>query len=198
MDPFLNIAPISANRGRSWSEKCMSVNERVYDYLSNSPSIRYVVLSSAFHQYLRDGATVLNKDGYIFKGSDVAHQSMLETISKIRKLGKIPVVFSPTPQNGLNIGACLKKAAFFDLDSAPCDVELSDSLAHQSSVWSYLSELKMHVTVVHLPDFLCADNICSASMDNIFIYSDSGHLAPEGSAYLGKKFDFYGIITGAR
>ncbi len=196
--PFLDIAPISAKYVLSWSEKCLSVNDRVYDYLKNSSSIKYVVLSSPFGQFVNDDATVLTKDGVVLKGVDVALQSMLETISKIRNLGKIPVVFSPTPQNGQNIGGCLKKAAYFGSDSTLCDVKLSDSIERQANVWHFLSKLENHVTVVNLADFLCANDFCSASMDNIFIYRDGGHLSHEGSAYLGKRFDFYGILLSAK
>ena len=196
--PFLDIAPINARFVRSWSEKCLSVNDRVYDYLKNSESIKYVVLSSSFGQYLGDDATVLSKDGVVHKGSDVALQSMLDTISKIRSIGKIPKVFSPTPQNGENIGRCVVKANFLGLDSSLCDVKLSDSLVGQANVWNFLSELKKHVTVVNLADFLCADDLCSSSMDNVFIYRDDGHLSHEGSAYLGKRFDFYGILVNAK
>lgn len=196
--PFLDIAPINAKYVRPWSEKCLSVNDRVYDYLKNTPSIKYVVLSSPFGQFVGDDATVLNKDGVVLKGGDVALQSMLVTISKIRSVGKIPVVFSPTPQNGENIGRCLMKATYFGLDSSLCDVKLSDSLVRQANVWDFLSDLKEHVTVVNLADFLCEDDLCSASMENVFIYRDDGHLSHEGSAYLGKRFDFYGILVTAK
>ena len=196
--PFLDIAPINSKYVRSWSEKCLSVNDKVYDYLRNTSSIKYVVLSSPFGQFVGDDATVLSKDGVVLKGVDVSLQSMLETISKIRNLGKIPVVFSPTPQNGQNIGGCLKKASFFGLDSSLCDVKLSDSMVLQANVWNFLSQLEKHVTVVNLSDFLCVDNLCSASMDNVFIYRDNGHLSHEGSAYLGKRFDFYGILINAK
>ena len=51
---------------------------------------------------------------------------------------------------------------------------------------------------VNLADFLCVDDLCSATMDNVFIYRDGGHLSHEGSAYLGKRFDFYGVLINAK
>jgi peptidoglycan/LPS O-acetylase OafA/YrhL len=196
--PFLGIAPIDAKYVRSWSEKCLSTNESVFDYLKDTKSIKYVVLSSHFGQFLGDKALVLTKEGVILKGRDVALQSMLETVTKIRSLGKVPVVFSPTPQNGQNIGVCLKKATFFGQDISLCDVRVSDSLVRQANIWIFLSELEKYVTVVNFADFLCTDSLCSASLDNVFIYRDVGHLSHEGSAYLGKRFNFYDILVEAK
>jgi hypothetical protein len=48
--------------------------------------------------------------------------------------------------------------------------------------------------VVFLTDFLCRGDTCHASLDDAFIYRDGGHLAKEGSAYLGEKMNFYQIL----
>ncbi len=196
--PFLGIAPINAEYVRSWSEKCLSINDRVFEYLKNSKNIKYVVLSSPFVQFVDEDATVLTKDGLVLKGKDVALQYMLDTVSKLRDIGKVPVVFSPTPQNRQNIGGCLKKAILFEEDISLCDIKLSDSFLHQANVWSFLNDLENHVTVINFSDFLCKENVCSSSVDNVFIYRDGGHLSHEGSAYLGKRLNFYDILVGAK
>lgn len=195
--PFIDIAPINAKYVRSWSEKCLSVNDKVFEYLKGASSVKYVVLSSPFGQYVNDDATVLTGDGRILEGKDVALQYMLETISKLRELGKVPVVFSPTPQNGEDIGNCLKKATFWGANTSLCDINYSDSLVRQSNVWSFLKDLEKHVAVVNFANFLCANNTCITSSDGVFIYRDSGHLSHEGSAYLGQKINFYDQLVKA-
>lgn len=193
--PFLGIAPINAEYVRSWSEKCIAINDKVYEYLKGTSGIKYVVLSSPFVQFVSDDAMVLTRDGKVAKGKDLAAESMKQTVRKIKDLGKVPVIFSPTPQNGQDVGGCLKKAAFFRDESRVCDFSYSESLARQSNVWNFLKEMDGHVSVVNLADYLCRDNTCRASVDGVFIYRDVGHLSREGSAYLGQKMNFYQLLV---
>lgn len=197
--PFFGIAPIvNPTNNIDWAKKCLTVNDKVFEYLKETTSIKYVVMSSPFGQFVNEDATVLTKDGQVLQGKKYALLYMLETITKLRNIGKVPVIFSSTPQNGQNIGNCLKKAIFFEKNVSVCDVSYSDSLDRQANVWSFLKELEQHVTVVNLADFLCTQNICTASSEGIFIYRDGGHLSHEGSAYLGKKINFYSQIMNAK
>jgi peptidoglycan/LPS O-acetylase OafA/YrhL len=195
--PFLGIAPTNAQFVRSWAEKCLSINDQVFEYLRQTPSIKYVVLSSPFGQFVGSDASVLTKDGRIVNGKAVAVDAMKDTLNKIRSLGKTPVIFSPTPQNGENVARCLMKAIFFNESAERCNVRYADSLKRQSDVWSFLKEIGLDVRVVYLTDFLCRDDTCRASLDDVFIYRDGGHLAHEGSAYLGAKMNFYQILVDA-
>ena len=166
--PFLGIAPINPKSKyvRPWAEKCLAINDKVYEYLKETPSIKYVVLSSPFGQFVGSDATVLTRDGRIVNGKDVAVNVMLDTVNKIKSLGKTPVIFSPTPQNGKNVGRCLMKSVYFQEDSGLCDVSYSKSLKRQTDVWSFLKEVSSEVKVVNLADFLCRDDTCRASFDD--------------------------------
>ncbi len=195
--PFLGIAPTNATYVRPLAEKCLAINDKVYEYLKETPSVKYVVLSSPFGQFVGSDATVLTRDGRIVKGKDVAVNVMVDTVNKIKSLGKTPVIFSPTPQNGENVGKCLMKSVFFKEDTELCNVRYSESLKHQADVWSFLKEVSSEVKVVNLTDFLCRDDTCRASFDDVFIFRDYGHLAHEGSAYLGAKLNFYQILVDA-
>lgn len=193
--PFLDIAP--QPHIRSWSEKCLSINDKVFDFLRSSPSIKYVVMSSPFGQFVDKDSFVLTKNGSVVQGKTIAFDAMLSTITRIKALGKTPVVFSPTPQNGQNVGGCLSKAKFFGQDIGICNVLFTDSLERQADVWNFLKEVEKIATVVWLNEFLCTSNTCKASFDDVFVYLDEGHLSHEGSAYLGKKMDFYGRLEKA-
>jgi peptidoglycan/LPS O-acetylase OafA/YrhL len=195
--PFLEIAQINRTYSRLAAEKCILSNNNVLSYLQNTSSIKYVVLSSPFESVINDESIVLTKEGKVLMGKNIAHKAMKDTIRTIQELGKIPVVFSPTPQNGENLGGCLKKATLFRENYSVCDFNFSEALFRQSNVWNFLKKIESDVIVVNLADFLCSENICNASKEGIFIYNDRGHLSQEGSAYLGKKMDFYQIIVNA-
>jgi len=191
--PILDIAPISSSYTRAWSEKCMANNDKVFQYLKDNPEIKYVVMSSPFNQVNED-QKVLTKDGRVVFGKDVAYSAMLETVNRIRAIGRKPVVFAPPPKNGENIGRCLMRATYFSEDLSLCDISLEDYKAHQFFVNDFLVRLESTVPVVWLSDTLCSSSFCYASIDGVFIYRDGGHLSHKGSAYVGKVMDFYEIL----
>jgi hypothetical protein len=191
--PILDVAPISSTYTRAWSEKCMANNDKVFQYLKDNPEIKYVVMSSPFNQVNED-QKVLTKDGRVVFGKDVAYSAMLETVNRIRAIGRKPVVFAPPPKNGENIGRCLMKAAYFSENLSLCHISLEDYKSHQRFVNDFLVRLESSVPVVWLSDTLCSSGLCLSHVDDVFIYRDGGHLSHEGSAYLGKVVDFYEAI----
>ncbi len=192
--PFLEIAPISSGYPRSWSEKCISINDKVFEYLKNSPNIKYVVMGSPFEQFIGKDAKILTRQGTIEDGKSAAFKAMQLTINQIRALKKTPVIFSPTPQNGQNIGKCLVKSTFFNIDNKICDIKYSDSLAKQSEVFDFLKKVEKITTVVWLSDFLCSSHLCKTSKNGILFYRDEEHLSHEGSAFIGKEMNFYSLL----
>ena len=189
--PFLDIAPISEGYARSWSERCLATNDKVFDYLKMSPNIKYVVMASPFGQFVNKNAQVLTKKGDIIDGQKIALDSMELTIDRIKGLGKIPIIFSPTPQNNENIGNCLLKATYYKEDRKYCDIKYSDAITQQAEVWDFLKKVEKFTTVVWLTDFLCSSNTCKTSLDGVLFYRDGVHLSQEGSAYIGEKMNFY-------
>ena len=195
--PFLDIAPVTGRYVPAWAEKCMRINDRVFEFLRNSPSIKYVVMSSPFRQYVGAGATVMTRDGQVVAGTEVAGQAMLSTLERIRQLGKTPVVFSPTPGNGHNIGRCLMRATLFDIPYSACDIDAADSSSRQAPVQDFLREVQAVAPVVWLHEGMCLEGVCKAALDGVFMYRDDGHLSHEGSAYLGRKMGFYRLLEAA-
>lgn len=193
--PFLGISRLIPSNGKLWSEKCLSINKKVFEYLKSTPSIKYVAMSSPFSGYVNEDATVLTEDGRVLQGKNVALYYMRDTITKLRQIGKTPVIFSPPPQNSKNIGRCLLKASLFHENKKLCDFPLSDATEHQANVWRFLKEISKDVKVVNFSDYLCDKIICRASLGEVFIYRDDGHLSYEGSSYLGAKMNFYQTLT---
>jgi peptidoglycan/LPS O-acetylase OafA/YrhL len=195
--PFFDIAPLTGKYGKAWGRKCIESNDHVYKLLQNSPNIRYVVMSSSFIQYVGDEANVLTRDGDVLNGTDVSYDYMNKTLSRIKALGKIPVIFSPTPKNGHNIGRCLIKAEQFGKDSSVCDFELEEAKIKQNPVYNFLEKISNISSVVMLHEGICIEGKCKSSINNIIIYRDSGHLSHEGSALIGKRMSFYGLLQAA-
>jgi peptidoglycan/LPS O-acetylase OafA/YrhL len=195
--PFLDIAPMSAKYGRAWAERCIRRNDEVIEYLKNSPSVKYVVMSSRFAQFVGRDVTVLTRDERIVSGQRASLEAMLSTIKLVKELGRIPVVFSPTPQDGSNVEKCLMKATLLGADTAVCNVSVTASQARQAEVWDLLRKIESVTSVVWLAEGMCSYGVCYAAIDGVAMYRDRGHLSREASAYLGKKLDFYGRLARA-
>jgi peptidoglycan/LPS O-acetylase OafA/YrhL len=193
--PFLGIAPVLPDSSSTWRETCMRGNDAALDVVRQTPSIKYVVMSSPFDQYVGDTAKVINRDGTVLAGRAVAEAAMLHTLDELTRLGKIPVLFSPTPRTGEDFGQCLKKATMLGKDLAVCDVDAARAARLHAPVRQFLATLAKDYPVIWLDDALCSGTTCQASVNGTFIYRDQGHLSVEGSAYLGKTMDFYGRIA---
>ncbi len=106
--PFFDVAPFALpNYGVEWGKKCIESNDMVRALLKSSKSIKYAVLSSPFGQFAGDGAKLLTREGNIISGEENAYAYFEKTLKEIQTLGIQPIVVSPTPQNGNNIGNCL-------------------------------------------------------------------------------------------
>lgn len=187
-----SIVELDQSRFPVYNDDCINFNNNVLAWLEQSPSVKYVVLSSRYSYYL-------NKDYYLLMNDEAALVDEIITLTQMRKtlelitnMGIKPVVFEPLPANGKDIGNCLVKQAFY-FDAINCRIDVSDYKA--SRVPWLLREIEKDYPVVWLSDILCDGKFCSSEMDGNFIYSDAGHLSVEGSVYLGKKMDFYKLIT---
>jgi len=187
-----SIVGLDQSRFPVYNDDCIDFNNNVLAWLEQNPSVKYVVLSSRYSHYL-------NKDYYLLINGEVALVEASITLSQMRKtlelittMGIKPVVFEPLPANGKDIGNCLVKQAFY-FDEIDCRIDVSDYSA--SGVPWLLGEIEKDYPVVWLSDILCDEKFCNSEMNGNFIYSDTGHLSVEGSVYLGKKMDFYKLIT---
>ena len=194
--PFFDVAPFALpNYGVEWGKKCIESNDMVRALLKSSKSIKYAVLSSPFGQFAGDGAKLLTREGNIISGEENAYAYFEKTLKEIQTLGIQPIVVSPTPQNGNNIGNCLLKASLFDVEKQHCSFQLNVSEERNQKVNNFLHKFESIYKVIWLSEGICPDGTCNASVDDAFMYRDGGHLSHEGSALLGKKMKFYDLIT---
>jgi peptidoglycan/LPS O-acetylase OafA/YrhL len=193
--PVLGLAPSTAIYG---ARSCIDGNDRAIEVLDRHKSIKYVVLSSP--SFLLTVSSIATKDGGVKSLSrDVIEAQLIETIQSIESRGAVPVIFSPPPASGRDIGQCLLKAEMLGTEKNPCNFPLSEAEAHQSVTLETLRRLeKMGHKIIWLADGICDAGICNGSVQETFIYRDGGHLSYEGSAFLGRKMNFYERITENR
>ncbi|WP_162009692.1 acyltransferase family protein [Methylocystis heyeri] len=195
--PFIGIAPTSASYPVAWAKKCMAFNDHVIEFIKHTKSLKYVIMSSPFSQFVDDDSYVVVRDGSVVLGKEVALESFRSTLDTLMKLGVTPVVFAPPPSPGFNAGMCLVKANIYEAPPQTCSFTLVEAIERQRSVRDFLHEISKNYKVVWLDEAMCRGGDCFASRSNTFIYRDSAHLSHEGSALLGTEMNFYGLLASA-
>ncbi len=194
--PFLDIAPIANDYPTSWARGCIADNDQVMSYIKATPSLRYAVLSSIFGQYVNGDAAMMLRDGKVVPGRTVAYDRFKHTLDALKAMGIKPVIFAPPPAPGFDAGECLKSAIKFGEALSICRFSAAAAAVRSREVIEFLAKIAHDYEVVWLNDAICHDDLCLAAQRETFIYRDIGHLSHEGSALIGKKMNFYGLITG--
>ncbi|MHC4216478.1 MAG: SGNH hydrolase domain-containing protein, partial [Planctomycetota bacterium] len=153
------------------------------------------VLSSPFVRYFENNQLLIGDELYD-ADNELAAKYFTATLEELKSMGITPIVFSPTPQNGENIGECLVKAEFFGDNLDLCDFSLSNISDMNYKAYEFLKNISNNYNVVFLDTGICDDGICRTSINSTFIYRDYGHLSQNGSTLLGKKMRFYDLIVG--
>ena len=193
--PLLGISYIKGRYNRRWAEDCIHFNAKVLEYIRNTPSIKYIVMSSPYRDYTENTTSILTSSGEVKTGRQVSVQALHETVRTLKKLDKVPVIVSPTPQNGQNIGRCLTRAMMFQKPTNYCDINQEESDEYQYKVAQFIKEVENEVKVIWLKDSLCVGGVCKSTLNESMIYRDSGHLSKEGSAALGTQMRLYEQIS---
>ena len=187
--PVLGLAPATAIYG---AQNCIDGNDRVMQMLQTKRSIRWVVLSSL--AFLKGNPSLVTRDGQSLDRDHDAEAAFVDTLQAIERAGAMPVIFSPPPTSGTDLGQCLLKAHFHHLPGTICDFPNKEADPTQIQVSEMLHRLSKRYPVIWLSEGICTGDTCQASVGDVLIYRDTGHLSYEGSAYLGKKMDFYGLV----
>lgn len=187
--PIIGLAPATAIFG---ARNCIDGNDSVMEIIRKSQSIKYVVLSSI--SFLIGHKSFATKNGFKELSSSEVEMHLVKTLEEIKSLGRTPIIFSAPPRNGEDLGFCLLKAEKMGVSRDACNFSLAASEESQKEVKNTLRRLSDKYRVVWLEDGICEEGLCKASDDKVLIYRDSGHLSYEGSAYIGKKMDFYKLV----
>ena len=193
--PVLDVAPINREYPLEWAKGCLEFNRQVWEWLERSRSAKYVVLSSPFDQYLDIDGMLYTKDGVRKADLEFTAQSFDSTLDRLEALGLQPVVVSPPPNVGRDIGRCLYRSGYLGVDLSRCSFARKDYLVRHERVLQLLRQIAKNHRVIWLDEVLCDSMTCYASVGSVFIYGDFGHLSHEGSVYLGRKMRLYEQVT---
>lgn len=191
--PVIGMSPIDIQYSRAWAENCIDFNNNVIAWLKEHETVNYVVLGSPFSRYFGDN-TVLVGDQIMPADNKLFLSHFEATLATLSEMGMTPIVFAPTPSNGDDIGRCLTHVAIYD-DGIDCRIDFDTYKNENQELMDFLAEVEKKYRVIRVSDVLCDDTYCDAELDGVFIYRDAGHLSVEGSEYLGRKMDFYKLIT---
>jgi peptidoglycan/LPS O-acetylase OafA/YrhL len=187
--PIIGLTRISGDMD---PQQCFAFNDKVMRYIREHRNIRYVVISSPFHEMNEAPSVLQNGKAVDTDRSAIAAKHLKETLSAIEKAGATPILISPPPQSEGNHGLCLVNASLKKIDLEQCDFPLV-KLGYPESVHQGLQQ--SGAKVISLVDFMCDQAKCKSSKDGVFLYRDPWHLSIEGSQYVGKQMDFYRLIT---
>jgi hypothetical protein len=196
--PVLGVAPVNHNFTKVWAKHCIENNDKVLDYIKHTKSLKYAVLSSPFDAYIEEGWALLTKQGELVPNGELGLQRFKETLHTLRSLGITPIVFSPPPRDGRDLGGCVAKAMLFHEDASSCNFPLEATTAWHKGLEPFLAQVERDAEVVYLSKGLCAGDTCSASIANTILYRDTGHLTHAGSALLGQRMNFNQLIRAAQ
>lgn len=196
--PFFDMSPISEpDYPVRWARECLEFTAKVREWLNDSDSIKYAVLSSPFSQYMLEDEKVLLRNGEVAEANmDLAIQSFENTLAELQSLGIDPIVFSPPPANEINLGRCLARAEWIGVSLDRCDFRESEMSDKRRLVYQFLDVIQEKYRVLRLDKLTCEQAQCKSHFDNIWLYRDARHFTDEGIALIGQKYNFYGIIVG--
>jgi len=199
--PFMGLSPVVGKYTLDWAEKCSKHNRLAFKTIAETKSITHVVLGSAYNSYFKSSdGHFLTPEGLVKKDSSKAIEALILTIESLKAAGKIPILFSPPPRSGFNIGECLeRKETGLIFFKASCDVLVTDYQEHEKSIISALKYVanETKVEVIWLDKLLCDQDKCKSKIDGTFIYRDAGHLSVSGSEVLLSEIELKTIGSEA-
>jgi peptidoglycan/LPS O-acetylase OafA/YrhL len=206
--PLLDTAPVfnttGAQQNRYWASGCINYNREVIDFVANSPSIRTVVLSSVFKQYMTEGETHLlvrtpEGDREVPGGVEPALAGIGKTIEALHKLGRMVVVIAPPPAMDWDAGLCterrLRGLPTFG-PHADCAIPNAAYQAKRANVLHFLSEIpkRTGVEVIMFDPWLRRGDRYPVYPTNRIWYIANGHLSYTGSIDLAQKMKLGELI----
>lgn len=185
--PILGLVAISKKYDSIWGQECLTFNNNALSYIKSN-NITHIVLSANFRNYLKfDGANYLTRNGVIKSNYQLFIDAFKHTVLELKQLNIVPIVFSPLPKTGFNVGECLERdSGTALLLRESCDINYNEAMHYQQHVITTLEEIESVAKVVWLKNDLCDSESCKVKINNTFIYRDNGHFSIDGSIELLK------------
>lgn len=184
--PILGISQIGGEKTASWARGCIAFNQHVLDWIRTHDEVDVVVMSSPFQGVLSGNILLENDEVIQGEAMSFVAQALIDTATALRDMGKRVVLVSPTPRSGWDNGRCAVLGAYLGAPESTCDFALDTD----TRPYELLRMVEDQVPVYWLYKDSCFEGICHEILNGTFIFRDAGHLSMEGSAYLGRTFDW--------
>lgn len=196
--PFLNTAPNTKRSDfEAQARQCVGFNDSTFKFISDTPSIKTVILAGSYGQYMQDTFESISFDTsgvmQIEKSTpERAMKDMQVVVEKLKALGKQVVIISPPPPINTTIVSCIQaEMASPSLTNQSSKCLLDRKLFERShknvlNLMKY-AETSLGAKVIYLSDALCDAKSCKTIIDGVPIYRDPGHLSNTGSVKLYQK-----------
>ena len=196
--PFLNTAPNTKRSDfEAQARQCVGFNDSTFKFISDTPSIKTVILAGSYGQYMQDTFESISFDTsgvmQVEKSTpERAMKDMQVVVEKLKALGKQLVIISPPPPINTTIVSCIQaEMASPSLTNQSSKCLLDRKLFERShknvlNLMKY-AETSLGAKVIYLSDALCDAKSCKTIIDGVPIYRDPGHLSNTGSVKLYQK-----------
>ncbi|ENP8392663.1 acyltransferase [Vibrio alginolyticus] len=188
--PIFDLAPVGKG---SFAEQCIDFNEKVKEWVKNHPSVKHVVMSSPFLQYINKPVKSIDGEKKYISISDL-NSYFVNTLNFFEGEDIKITIFSPPPMNGDDLGACLTTKFYKNQPLSNCDFKVNEINRTQSIVFDWLESLGKKYNVVNLKHHMC-QSYCKTHIGEKYLYRDAEHLSKEGSKRIGYEIDFYELIV---
>jgi len=179
-------------------QSCADLNESVLSRLSDSPSIKYVVISSRFSR-------VFNSYRYRHLNSQekrkyytTVRENLLRVLQTVRASNRIPVVISEPPRPPENKIYCAAHAVKFSGDIHHCEFSKSGLSESQAMSTQLLESVANENKVVWFDSYICPNDRCYTVIDGVPIYTTGGHLSKRGARLIGSKLEIHQQIRNTK
>src|SRR3546814_8161436 len=102
----------------------------------------------------------------------LAARELRRTLEELVSLGIEPVIFSPPPANGVNIGRCLVKSRMLSIHLDYCNFRYDVSENSHKSAYLLLESIAGDYPVVWLNEMICQHRRCGTHFGKDFIYRE--------------------------
>ena len=206
--PLVGVSPIGHAVGTTqnvpWAQACLDFNASVLEYARTTPSVKTVVLSSVFKQYMtpeelhvmvRANGAETQREG----GVDMALNGIEDTVRSLRAMGKKVVVIAPPPAMDWDAGLCaerkLRGLPTFG-PNAECSIPDGEYREKRKNVLAFLDRLQtqLDVNVIRFDDTLREGDHYSTMQGGTINYIANGHLSYHGSVALARKMNIWESI----
>jgi len=145
---------------------------------------------------MKQGNAILTADGSVVPVERaLLLQSLRNTLTQLRQLDVEVILIAPPPANGLNLGKCLARSVLLGRNLDHCDFPAAELSPERIEIYQLLAEVATESRIIWLHELMCDKGKCSTHENEGFLFLDEGHLSRDGSRLLGRKYDFYRLIT---